>query len=135
MIRKLRILFAIMKNETVYIQGMLRWLGGLALIVVMGLNGCSTIPSPLIVGDTYTNFEYEFSLELPRGWAPANDPSQALERYAHWVDDDMTSLVLTNDETQGLIAVMNQKMNWPTPVTSNWTNTIGKTGSMRCERD
>jgi hypothetical protein len=107
---KRRILLAMMKNVTAYIHGMLRCLGGLALIVVMGLNGCSTIPSPLIVGDTYTNFEYEFSLELPRGWVPANDPSQALERYAHWVDDDMTSLVLTNEGTQGLIAVMNQRL-------------------------
>jgi len=100
----------LMKNETPLLRETLRWIGGLALILVMGLNGCSTIPSPLIVGDTYTNFEYEFSLELPRGWVPANDPSQVLERYAHWVDDDMTSLVLTNGETQGLIAVMNQKM-------------------------
>lgn len=76
----------------------------------MGINGCSTLPSPLIVGTTYTNFEYEFSLDLPRGWAPADDQSEALERYARWVDEDMTSLVLTNHETQGLIAVMNQKM-------------------------
>jgi len=76
----------------------------------MCLNACSTLPSPLIVGDTYTNFEYEFSLDLPSGWVPADDPSKALERYARWVDEDMVSLVLTNNATQGLIAVMNQKM-------------------------
>lgn len=91
-------------------RGLLRWCGVLALIAVMGLSGCSTLPSPLVVGDTYTNFEYEFSLDLPSGWVPADDPSKALERYARWVDEDMASLVLTNNATQGLIAVLNQKM-------------------------
>jgi len=99
-----------MKIEMTLTRGILRWFGGLAVVVVMGLNGCSTIPSPLIVGDTYTNFEYEFSLDLPRGWVRADDPSEVLERNARWVDEDMASLVLTNDATQGIIAVMNQKI-------------------------
>lgn len=99
-----------MKDEKLLIRGILRWIGGLAWIIVVSINGCSTLPSPLIVGNTYTNFEYEFSLDLPRGWAPVEDQAKALERYARWVDEDMASLVLTNNATQGLIAVMNQKM-------------------------
>ncbi|MGD9330224.1 MAG: hypothetical protein PVJ53_02875 [Desulfobacterales bacterium] len=88
-----------------------RCLGGLVLAVVVGLGGCSTMPSPLIVGNTYTNFQYEFSLDLPSGWRPAENPEVALESYAHWVDDDIASLVLTNEDSQGLIAVLNRKHN------------------------
>jgi hypothetical protein len=79
------------------------------LAAMLDLGGCSTIPSPLIVGNTYTNFAYEFSLDLPRGWVRADDPSQALGRYARWVDEDMASLVLIHPESQGVIAVLNQK--------------------------
>lgn len=85
------------------------------LAVLFGLGGCSTIPSPLIVGDTYTNFAYEFSLDLPNGWAPADDPSDALERCAPWVDEDMASLVLIHRESQSVIAVLNQKNPLPFP--------------------
>jgi hypothetical protein len=99
-----------MKNETLQIQRIWRSIGGLVVLIVIGLCGCSTIPSPLVVGNTYTNFDYEYSLDLPSGWVPADDQEQALERYARWVDEDMASLVLINSETQGLIAVMNQKM-------------------------
>ena len=73
------------------------------------------IPSPLIVGTTYTNFEYEFSLDLPAGWVPADDPQDVLERYAGWVDADMASLVLTRHDSPALIAVMNQKLKLALP--------------------
>lgn len=93
--------------------------GALPLLIVLAAlltpGGCSTIPSPLIVGNTYTNFEYEFSLDLPNGWAPADDPSDALERRAPWVDEDMASLVLINDESQSVIAVLNQRNRLPFP--------------------
>jgi hypothetical protein len=67
------------------------------------------IPSPLIVGRTYTNFEYEFSLDLPDGWEIADDPEDALEANACWVDGDMASLVLIHPESRAVIAVLNQK--------------------------
>ena len=79
------------------------------LIFLFCIDGCSTIPSPLIVGHTYTNFDYEFSLELPRGWLPAGDAEAVLASDAPWVDEDMASLVLTRNESRGVIAVMNQK--------------------------
>jgi hypothetical protein len=78
-----------------------------AILALMG--GCSTIPSPLIVGNTYTNFDYEFSLDLPSGWIPAEDPSDALAHHARWVDEDMATLVLIHEDDRGLIAVLNQK--------------------------
>ena len=94
---------------------LVRWCGGFAFIAVVGICGCSTFPSPLVVGDTYTNFEYEYSLDLPRGWERADDQSEKLERNARWVDEDMASLVLTNNVTQGIIAVLNQKIRLPYP--------------------
>ena len=57
----------------------------------------------------YTNFTYEYSLELPTGWVPAEDPSLTLERHAPWVDEDMASLVLTRPDAPGVIAVLNRK--------------------------
>ena len=80
-----------------------------AIAGLLALSGCSMIPSPLIVGNTYTNFEYEFSLDLPEGWEAADDPVQALARYAGWVDDEMASLVLIHGPSEGVIAVFNQK--------------------------
>jgi hypothetical protein len=80
------------------------------LAALWGQTGCSMVPSPLIVGKTYTNFEYEFSLELPDGWVPADDPEDVLEKKAGWVDADMASLVLTRHDSQALIAVMNEKL-------------------------
>ena len=85
------------------------------LAAFLGPGGCSTIPSPLIVGNTYTNFEYEFSLDLPDGWMPASDPSDALAHRAPWVDEGMASLVLINDESQSVIAVLNQRNRLPFP--------------------
>ena len=73
------------------------------------------IPSPLVVGDTYTNFRYEFSLDLPEGWAPADDPEAVLERTADWVDADLASLVLTRPDSQAVIAVMNQRLRLALP--------------------
>ena len=92
---------------------LLPWLVFLATL--WGQAGCSMIPSPLVVGTTYTNFEYEFSLDLPAGWVPADDPEDVLERKAGWVDADMASLVLTRPDSQALIAVMNQKLKLALP--------------------
>lgn len=77
-----------------------------ALVV---LAGCSMIPSPLIVGDTYTNFEYEYSVDLPDGWMIAEDSEDALEKHAGWIDGDKASLVLIHPESWAVIAVLNQK--------------------------
>jgi hypothetical protein len=85
------------------------------LATLLGQAGCSVIPSPLIVGKTYTNFEYEFSADLPDGWVPAEDPEDVLERKAGWVDADMASLVLTRPDSQALIAVMNEKLRLALP--------------------
>ena len=85
------------------------------LTVLWGQTGCSMFPSPLIVGKTYTNFEHEYSLDLPDGWVPAGDPEDVMERKAGWVDADMASLVLTRDDSQALIAVMNQKLRLTLP--------------------
>ena len=79
------------------------------LITLWGPVACSVIPSPLIVGNTYTNFAYEFSIDLPDGWLPADDPEDVLERNFRWVDADMFSLVLVHPESQAVLAVLNQK--------------------------
>jgi hypothetical protein len=85
------------------------------LIILMAPVTCAVIPSPLIVGNTYTNFEYEFSMDLPYGWFPADDPEAVLERNARWLDDDMISLVLVHPESQAVLAVLNQKQELPFP--------------------
>jgi hypothetical protein len=83
--------------------------------LIVAVAGCSIVPSPLIVGRTYTNFDFEFSLDLPQGWLPVDDPETALENAAPWVDEDVTSLVLQKDESAGIIAVMNQKQKLDLP--------------------
>jgi len=83
--------------------------GRLILAALVVWAGCSMIPSPLIVGKTYTNFEYEFSVDVPDGWVVADDPEDALERNARWIDGDTARLVLMHPESLAVIAVLNQK--------------------------
>ncbi len=77
------------------------------LILVLGAAGCKSTPAPIIVGDTYTNIEYEYSLKMPRGWVPVEAVPAAVKHFEMLASAEMCSLMLYNEKTGGLIAVMN----------------------------
>jgi hypothetical protein len=77
------------------------------MMLFFGLIGCKSAPAPIIVGDTYTNIEYEYSLKIPQGWEPVETVPTAMTHFASLVNPEMCSLMLYNEETGGLIAVMN----------------------------
>jgi hypothetical protein len=79
----------------------------LGLISFVGLGGCQSTPAPIIVGDTYTNIEYEYSLQIPRGWAPLATIPDELKYFEKRAKSDMSSLLLYNEKSGGLIAVLN----------------------------
>ncbi len=72
-----------------------------------GFIGCKSTPSPIIVGDTYTNIQYEYSLTIPRGWTPVEDIPDHLKYFGTMTDADRCSLLLYNEASGGLIAIMN----------------------------
>ena len=78
-----------------------------ALVATSGIFGCQSAPSPIIVGDTYTNIQYEYSLTIPRGWAPLEKIPNEMGYFKDRIKADMASLLLYNEESGGLIAVMN----------------------------
>ncbi len=77
------------------------------LIVMAMLGGCHSTPSPIIVGDTYTNIQYEYSLTIPRGWEPVEAFPEPMKYLDALADVENCSLLLYNEESGGLIAIMN----------------------------
>ncbi|MBL0713616.1 MAG: hypothetical protein JJV98_07920 [Desulfosarcina sp.] len=76
-------------------------------IFSIGIAACATVPSPILVGDTYTNIEYEYSLQIPSGWEPRAEIPDALHYFGTLANADMCSLLLYNEKSGGLIAIMN----------------------------
>ena len=79
----------------------------LGFVILFGAFGCKSTPSPIIVGDTYTNIEYEYSLKIPRGWEPIEALPDRVGFFRTLADTDRCSLLLYNQESGGLIAIMN----------------------------
>ncbi len=77
------------------------------LVTALGLVACASVPSPILVGDTYTNIEYEYSLKIPRGWKPRKAVPAEFGYFEGLAKSDMCSLMLYNEQTGGLIAIMN----------------------------
>jgi hypothetical protein len=77
------------------------------LVTVFGTYGCQSAPSPIIVGDTYTNIEYEYSLRIPKGWEPRKELPAEFSYFNRLANPDMCSLMLYNEKSGGLIAIMN----------------------------
>ncbi len=76
-------------------------------MLLCGLWGCRSTPSPIIVGDTYTNIQYEYSLTIPRGWEPIDEIPDEMSYFEERVRADMASLLLYNEDSGGLIAILN----------------------------
>ena len=79
----------------------------LVLIIAAGFFGCRSAPAPIIVGDTYTNIEYEYSLRIPHGWVPVEALPDKLGYFDSLADAERCTLLLYNEESGGLIAIMN----------------------------
>ncbi len=79
----------------------------LALFMTVVLGACRSTPAPIIVGDTYTNIQYEYSLKIPRGWAPVAAFPEKMKYFGSLADVDKCSLLLYNEASGGLIAIMN----------------------------
>ncbi len=77
------------------------------LLLLTGLWGCRSTPSPIIVGDTYTNIQYEYSLTIPRGWEPIDEIPDEMGYFEARVNAEMASLLLYNEDSGGLITIMN----------------------------
>lgn len=77
------------------------------LIFLFGFAGCKSTPAPIIVGDTYTNIEYEYSMRMPRGWIPVETIPAEVKHFERLAKAKMCSLILYNEKTGGLIAIMN----------------------------
>ena len=83
----------------------------LGLVAVLMFWGCKSTPSPIIVGDTYTNIEYEYSIRIPQGWEPLNEiPDEFGYFKALPINPEFCSLMLYNEKSGGLIAIMNSVM-------------------------
>ncbi|MDJ0804262.1 MAG: hypothetical protein QNI97_15410 [Desulfobacterales bacterium] len=79
----------------------------LALFMTVVLGACRSTPAPIIVGDTYTNIQYEYSLKIPRGWEPVAAFPEKMKYFGSLADVDKCSLLLYNEASGGLIAIMN----------------------------
>jgi hypothetical protein len=80
----------------------------IGLTAMVALAGCRSVPKPIIVGDTYTNIHYEYSLRLPPGWEPLDTIPPGFGYFETLAPrTEMRSLLLYNAETGGVIAIMN----------------------------
>ena len=70
--------------------------------------GCATHPPPHIIDDRYINFEYGYSIDVPKGWAVhERAPAKILKNFG-WKRREV-SILFFNEETYCAIALMNTK--------------------------
>ncbi len=86
-----------------------RILGPAALMWIIYLSGCATYPPPEILSDKANNFKYQYSVDIPQGWNVSENFPQDIEYAFPQSFRKMVTLVMTNEDSKGLIALANHK--------------------------
>ncbi|MCB2171002.1 MAG: hypothetical protein KQI78_25370 [Deltaproteobacteria bacterium] len=77
--------------------------------LLIGLTGCATYPPPIIHSDKATNFKYQYSVNIPRGWDAYTKLPKDIKSQMSSQARKMVSLALVNKEPKGMILFMNDK--------------------------
>ena len=74
-------------------------------ILCFWIIGCASHPLPIIENRTYTNPEYAFSIDLPRGWTYDDKPPDWLAKKLPRQQTNSVMVSLSNEKTSGFILI------------------------------
>lgn len=49
------------------------------IVLIIGVVGCASYPPPIILPNKATNFEYQYSVDIPQGWDASEKIPNGLE--------------------------------------------------------
>ena len=75
----------------------------------LGLIGCATYPPPEILPDKATNFKYQYSVAVPKGWVASEKLPKEYEDSVPHISKKKVSLVMVKRESKGVIIFVNDK--------------------------
>jgi hypothetical protein len=76
---------------------------------MLGFVGCATYPPPVILPDKATNFQYQYSVDIPKGWDAYEKFPKDLDIFIPQSFKKLVSLVMVNKTTKGIIVLANDK--------------------------
>ncbi len=85
------------------------WCQLLAILTLAALFGCATYPPPEILPDKATNFKYQYSVDIPKGWDVNERLPKDLEKSFPQSFKKLVTLVMLNKSSRGVIAIANDK--------------------------
>jgi len=77
------------------------------------LTACASYPKPKIENGTYTNYKYEFLIDLPEGWVVKDKYPESFKKLIPYENRQYTTLLLFNNKTNGMIGIENSKSIFP----------------------
>lgn len=92
------------------------WYHRIAIVTVIGLIGCATViyPPPSLQKNKYTNFEYQYTVDIPEGWKAQEKVPKDLANLMGGEGSEESKafkLVLVNKFAGGMIAAINMRHN------------------------
>ena len=71
--------------------------------------GCATYPPPIILPDKATNFEYQYTVNVPQGWKVYKEVPKDFKSQMPMSAIKRVSLIMANKSTNGVILIINEK--------------------------
>ena len=92
------------------------WYDLIVIVTVVGFIGCATVtyPPPNLQKDKYTNFEYQYAVDIPEGWGAHDKVPKDLAMLLGGEGSEESKafkLVLVNKPKGGLMGIINMRYN------------------------
>lgn len=78
-------------------------------VSLLFLTSCASFPDPKTENGTYTNYKYEFAIDIPDGWDVKNEYPAYFKRVMPYENRQYTTLLLFNNKTNAMIIIENTK--------------------------
>lgn len=79
------------------------------IILLLSFIGCVSYPPPVILPDKATNFEYQYSVDIPQGWKVYGEVPKDLKSQMPTSATKYVSLIMANKSTKGVVIIANEK--------------------------
>lgn len=77
--------------------------------LLLGLVGCATYPPSIILPDKATNFKYQYSVNVPKGWDVYEKMPKDIQNQLPSSAKNYLTLAMVNKDSKGIIVLLNRK--------------------------
>ena len=77
--------------------------------LLLGLAGCATYPPSIILPEKATNFKYQYSVDVPKGWNVYEKMPEDIQNQLPSSAKNYLTLAMVNEDSKGIIGVLNRK--------------------------